>query len=349
MRRLPVYFLIDVSESMVGEPIELVQEGIQNIIKELRTDPYALETVYISIIVFAGKALKLVPLIELSNFYPPKLPIGSGTSLGNVLKFLMNDLDVSIQKTTLEQKGDWKPIIFLITDGTPTDRYEAVFEQWSIKHKAKTNLVVVSLGENTDTSIFNTISENVLSLKNTDSVSFKNFFKWVTASIKTSSISVAETKNDGLQLAALGNGNLSKIDLEKNTYKKIDENFAVILAKCQKTKRPYLIKYQKRLSDSEFKEVALYTLDYKLVGAFPVESSYFELADGEKIINSINTSELVGFPSCPCCGNQYGLSHCSCGNIICTGDEKISVCPWCGVESEFGFGEGSMNINRTRG
>ena len=42
MRRLPIYFLIDVSESMVGEPITQVENGMRNIIQELRTDPYAL-------------------------------------------------------------------------------------------------------------------------------------------------------------------------------------------------------------------------------------------------------------------------------------------------------------------
>ena len=121
MRRLPIYFLIDVSESMVGEPIEQVQNGIRTIIQELRTDPYALETVYVSVIAFAGKAKTLIPLTELFKFYPPTLPIGGGTSLGNAMNYLMNDLDSSIQKTTLEVKGDWKPIIFLFTDGTPTD------------------------------------------------------------------------------------------------------------------------------------------------------------------------------------------------------------------------------------
>ena len=30
MRRLPVYFVVDVSESMVGEPIEQVQNGMRN-------------------------------------------------------------------------------------------------------------------------------------------------------------------------------------------------------------------------------------------------------------------------------------------------------------------------------
>ena len=53
MRRLPVYFLIDVSESMVGEPIEQVQEGMRNIIQELITDPYSLDTVFVSVISFA--------------------------------------------------------------------------------------------------------------------------------------------------------------------------------------------------------------------------------------------------------------------------------------------------------
>lgn len=349
MRRLPIYFLIDVSESMVGEPIEQVQEGIAAIIKDLRTDPYALETVYISIIAFAGKAQKISPLVELFNFYPPKLPIGGGTSLGNAMDFLMHDMDTSLQKTTIDQKGDWKPIIFLFTDGNPTDKFEGIFDRWNQQYKSKSNLVVISLGENTDGSIFGKITENVLLLKNTDSESFMKFFKWVTASIKTTSISVTATSDDGLHLAPITNGYLSKIDLEKGLNKKVDENFAVILAKCQTTKRAYLIKYQKRLSPSEFKELALNTIDYKFVGSFAIENSYFDLCDGDQIKSTISTAELVGSPNCPCCGNRYGLSFCSCGNIMCTGEEEVSHCPWCGIEASFGFGDESFNINRTRG
>ena len=62
MRRLPIYFLVDVSESMVGEPIEQVQNGMRTIIQELRVDPYALETAFVSVIAFAGKATSLSPL-----------------------------------------------------------------------------------------------------------------------------------------------------------------------------------------------------------------------------------------------------------------------------------------------
>ncbi len=352
MRRLPIYFLIDVSESMVGEPIELVQDGMSTIIKELRTDPYALETVYISIIVFAGKAQKITPMVELFNFYPPKLPIGGGTSLGNALEFLMNDIDSTVKKTTMDEKGDWKPIIFLFTDGNPTDLVDNAFNRWNSKYRKSANLVAISLGNNTDTSTLGRITDDVLLLKNTDAESFKKFFKWITASIKTSSVSVTDLKNDGLNLAPITNGFLSKVDLQKHTsnYLKIDENFAVILAKCQNNKRPYLIKYQKRFFSSEFSELGLgNVMDYKLVGAYPVDHSYFDLEDTSQNNKTVNTRELSGFPNCPCCGNQYGFSHCTCGRIMCTGDEKISTCPWCNMQAQFNFADGSADINRTRG
>lgn len=104
MRRLPIYFLVDVSESMAGEPILQVQDGMRMIVQELRTDPYALETAYISVIAFAGKAKSVTPLTELYKFYPPTFPIGGGTSLGAALNFLMDDMDKSLVKTTLEKK-----------------------------------------------------------------------------------------------------------------------------------------------------------------------------------------------------------------------------------------------------
>ena len=54
-RRLPVYLLIDTSGSMRGEPIESVKVGIEAMLSTLRTDPYALDTVSISIITFDRK------------------------------------------------------------------------------------------------------------------------------------------------------------------------------------------------------------------------------------------------------------------------------------------------------
>lgn len=144
-RRLPIYFLIDVSESMVGEPIQQVEEGLSTIIQTLKTDPVAMETVYISIIIFAGEAKTLIPLQEIINFYPPKFPIGSGTSLSKGLGHLMFELRKNIIKTTAEQKGDWKPIVFLFTDGVPTDETNSALNEWKQNWQRSSNMVAISL------------------------------------------------------------------------------------------------------------------------------------------------------------------------------------------------------------
>lgn len=348
MRRLPIYFLVDVSESMIGESINQVQEGMRTIVQELRTDPYALETVFISVIAFAGKVQTLSPLSEIYKFYPPTFPIGGGTSLGSALDYLMSDIDKNIVKTTLEMKGDWKPIIFLFTDGTPTDNPDSAFNRWNQKYRGRANIVAISIGDNVNTQLLGRISDNVLKLTDTDEASFKAFFKWVTQSIKATSVSVSDAGVDDVQLAPTNGINLEKVDASEDSI--VDENFAVLTAKCSITKRMYLAKYARRIANMEGLEaLGIKATDYKLVGAYPVdETSYRSLSLGQSSRN-INTTALRGVPTCPCCGNQSGLVVCECGNLMCVG-EDTTQCPWCGMEGTLGeMSAGGTNITRGRG
>lgn len=348
MRRLPIYFLIDVSESMVGDQIQLVEEGMATIIKAIKQDPHAIETVWVSIIVFAGQAKTLVPLQEIVSFYPPKFPIGGGTSLSKGLGHLMFELRKNTVKTTYEQKGDWKPIVFLFTDGVPTDNTSTVIAEWKQNWAKTANMVAISFGEETDTKILSELTENVLHFKNSTEEDYKRFFKWVTDSIKTSSISV-ENNASGFELADLDNETLSKIDLSKNPPPSlyVDPNFVVLAAKCQNSKRPYLMKYRKFIQPSGF--AGLETKAYRLVGGFQVDNSYFELCDDYGMQTKVSSEELIGAPACPCCGNQYGFAMCVCGKIHCIGDETMSTCPWCGNQGTYESGGGGFDVNRTLG
>ena len=352
MRRLPIYFLIDISESMVGEQIQHVEDGMAAIITAIKTDPHTIETVWISIIVFAGQAKTLVPLQEVVTFYPPKFPIGGGTSLSRGLGHLMFELRKNIVKTTMETKGDWKPIVFLFTDGVPTDDCTAAIAEWKQNWQKTANMVAVSFGNEADISILKELTENVLLFKNTTKEDYRKFFRWVTDSIKTSSVSV-DNNSTGFELAKLNGDTISKIDLSKHTPPKqpVDNNFVVVAAKCQNTKRPYLIKYRKVINPSGMEELGLHTMSYRLVGGFQVDNTYFELADNS--ISSeqfkINTEELMGFPSCPCCGNQFGFAMCSCSNVHCIGDEEVATCPWCSNQATYGMGGGGFDVNRTQG
>lgn len=350
MRRLPIYFLVDVSESMIGEPIEQVQDGMRTIIQELRMDPYALETAFVSIIAFAGKAECLSPLTELYKFYPPTFPVGGGTSLGVAMNFLMDDLDKSIQKTTMEAKGDWKPIIFLFTDGTPTDDFSSAVKRWNASYRRSCNLIAISIGDNVNTQILGKFTENVLRLKDTDPKSFNQFFKWVTASIKATSVSVTDYSDDELKLAPTSGINLEKVDADAPCV--IDENFVVLLGKCQNTKQNYLVKYAKRLSKAEQEAFGNVGANYfKLVGGYPINGEVYKRLSADGATNRrINSSQMIGVPTCPCCGNQLGVVVCECGNIMCMGNETYSRCPWCGIEGSLSTsGDGGVNVNRGRG
>ena len=350
MRRLPIYFLIDVSESMVGEQIEMVQNGISEIIKELKTDPTALETVWISIIVFAGQAKTVVPLQDIISFYPPKIPIGSGTSLSNGLGHLMHELRKNEVKTTPTQKGDWKPIGFLFTDGVPTDNADNAIKEWQTNWGTSANFVAVSLGDSCDFNLLSSITANLLKLENTDAQGYKDFFKWVTASIKTSSQSV-ENNSSGFELAKKDDSNLSEIDLtkESKTHSLVDDNYVVLAAKCQNTHKDYLMKYVKTISPTSFSGLELSTKFYKLKGAYVVDESYRELSQENSNQFRVNTEELIGAPTCPSCGNQIAFAVCQCGQIHCIGDEEESTCPGCGNKGRYSSGQGGFDVSRTQG
>ena len=242
MRRLPIYLVIDCSESMVGKPIKCVEDGISTIIRTLKQSPYALETTVLSVIAFAGKSKKLLSMEEIYRLNSVHLPIGGGTSLGQALEFLMQDIDTCVRKNTYEEKGDWRPIVFVFTDGNPTDRVDEAAKKWREKYSDSVLCVAVSIGNNLDTKILKKFTDNVYILENTDPKSFEQCFDWITQSINSSSRSVAQKRKDGSSIST-SNNVVKRVEEQNGVL--IDDHYIVILSKCQTTGRHYLIKYQK--------------------------------------------------------------------------------------------------------
>ena len=197
MRRLPVYLLLDTSGSMAGEPIEAVKNGVQVMISSLRNDPQAVETAYLSIITFDSDARQTVPLTDLASFQMPVLIATGTTSLGEALKVLSNCIKTEVTKTTAEVKGDWKPLVFIMTDGQPTDDWQSGLNEF--KNVRVGTVVACAAGSGADTSILKQITSDVVSLE-TDQESIKSFFKWVSASIGVSSTKVGESGTEATGL-----------------------------------------------------------------------------------------------------------------------------------------------------
>lgn len=194
MRRLPVYLLLDTSGSMTGEPIEAVKNGVQMMMHSLRQNPQAIETAYVSIITFDTNAKQVVPLTDLASFQTPDIKAQGVTSLGAALELLADKVQTEVNKTTLEQKGDWKPMTFIMTDGIPTDNWQQGLNKLNAVYKGL--IIGCAAGSGADDTILKQITESVVRLDNADSESISKFFQWVTASISTSSTKVEDSGID---------------------------------------------------------------------------------------------------------------------------------------------------------
>ncbi len=122
-RHLPIYLLLDCSGSMDGAPIESVRQGLEQFQRETATDQFARDSVRIGVITFDSDA-RLVTggLVAISSFQPPALSASGVTRLDLAFKTLLESMERDVIKAVKGgQKGDWKPAVFVLTDGRPTD------------------------------------------------------------------------------------------------------------------------------------------------------------------------------------------------------------------------------------
>lgn len=205
MRRLPVFFLIDTSGSMKGEPIEALNNALTGMISSLRSDPQALESVWICIITFDIDAKIIVPLTELSDFQLPiiQCPRSGPTSTGKALMLLREIVTNQIITTSKEMKGDWRPLLFLFTDGEPSDVNLYKQEIPFIKQIGFANIVACAVGPKCNNNTLKLLTDTVIQLETADSATLKTFFMWVSQTIDQGNKSLGV--NDSIKLPPVPN------------------------------------------------------------------------------------------------------------------------------------------------
>jgi uncharacterized protein YegL len=185
---------------MRGEPIEAIKVGLETMVSSLRQDPFALESVHLSVITFNRLPEQILPLTELENLQIPTIPQpeAAGTHLGEALEFMCKKIDSEVVLSTPERKGDWMPLLFVMCDGRASD--SQLFQQIVpvIKQKHFGSIIACLVGNNPQTEKVKQFTDNIVNMDTADSSTIKQFFKWVSASVSVGNRSIGAA--DELQL-----------------------------------------------------------------------------------------------------------------------------------------------------
>ncbi|TWF40593.1 uncharacterized protein YegL [Chitinophaga polysaccharea] len=196
-RRLLAYFLLDTSGSMHGEPIQALNNGFNGLISMLRSDPQAMDSLYVSVITFDNDVKNIIPLTDLASFQPVeiKCPDSGPTHTGRALEMLCNLVRTDLVKGSAEVKGDWKPILFVFTDGKPSDLQ--LYRESTTKVKALDFGMIVgcAAGPKSEISFLKELTNEVVRLDTTDVNTLSTFFRWVSSSIQAGSKSQGTGEN----------------------------------------------------------------------------------------------------------------------------------------------------------
>ena len=122
--RCPCVLVLDTSGSMEGRPLAQLNAGYQTLLTELLEDALASKRVELAVVTFGP--VKLVQDFETPDMIAASdLDVTGDTPMGEAIEFAI-DL-VHQRKDVYRQAGIayYRPWIFVITDGAPTDSWKA--------------------------------------------------------------------------------------------------------------------------------------------------------------------------------------------------------------------------------
>lgn len=196
-RRLLTYLCIDTSGSMNGEPIVAVNAGLQALLTSLRSNPYALESVWLSITTFDSEIKEVLPMTPVADIMLPEVscPKSGATLLGAALEHICEQVQRDVCKSSSTEKGDWKPMLVILTDGKPTDTmaYGEAIPRLQAAGFAK--ILACAAGPKSDAAQLKRLTDFVVSLDTMDASSFAKFFEWVSATFSKDSQSRGATES----------------------------------------------------------------------------------------------------------------------------------------------------------
>lgn len=126
--RVACLLVLDISYSMEGERIANLNKGLKVFTQELNDDSLASKRVEVGIITFGKEVSVAADFVSARDFRPPTLSVNGATPMGEAIVLAMDMVEA--RKAIYRQNGVqyYRPWIFLITDGGPTDTNESYWQ-----------------------------------------------------------------------------------------------------------------------------------------------------------------------------------------------------------------------------
>jgi len=184
--RAACLLLLDTSWSMRGKPMDELNAGLVEFKGDIMEDPLARERVEVGIITFGERAELVRDFETADSFEPPVLEASGRTPMGAALELAMATLRERKERYRANNVNYFRPWLFIITDGEPTDAWEEAAEGVVEAEKAGAVIVFAVAVEGANVEVLKAVCATNTPLQ-LQGLKFREFFKWLSQSTRQGS------------------------------------------------------------------------------------------------------------------------------------------------------------------